>query len=82
MRVLEGSCGFGSPVNVCPRLLLLPCLASDDCLGQVLPPPVLAAMSALAGPALSMQVVDISGLKSYNGWYHHQILAARDCYAR
>ena len=31
---------------------------------------------------LAIEAVDISALKDYNGWYHHQILAARDCYSR
>ena len=57
-------------------------LYSDDCLNEVLPPDKLAVLAASISTTLTIQVVDIATLKDYNGWYHHQILAARDCFSR
>jgi hypothetical protein len=45
---------------------------SDDCAGDKIPPTL----------GDSINIVDISSIGEYPGWYHHQILAIKDCWAR
>lgn len=53
-------------------------LYSDDCLADVLTPNVLANVAK----GLQITVVDISSTREVPAWYHSQLLAMRDCWAR
>ena len=46
---------------------------SDDCIND--------RLMQIVTPSF-VEAVDISRIATYNGWYHHQMLAIKDCFAR
>lgn len=55
-------------------------LYADDCLSDVLTPKILAEQASGSGADVS--IVDISEARDVPVWYHNQLLAMRDCWAR
>ena len=56
-------------------------LYSDECVDEVLTPTVLAHQREGSGVSV-VNLVDISQVREFPAWYHNQVLAMRDCWAR